>query len=161
MELRLVVENADLQNECFYSPCLFINLSVPALEKYYFFLIFDPLLPTGCRCEGYCCTWLYSVALPHSVGLDCTRDRPVAEQRLLPHNTQHSQETFMPKTGFEQAIPSNWAAAEPRLIPSGHRVRHLCILRTFLPCGRPRCAVRTFDYLHAVGFSAPYCRECI
>jgi len=97
----------------------------------------------------------------HSVGLDSTRDQPVAEQRPLPHNTQHSQETFMPTTGFELAIPSKWAAAEPRLIPSGYRVRHLCILRTFLPYGSPRCAVRTFDSVHAVGLSAPYWRKCI
>ena len=39
-----------------YNQCLFISLSVPALEHYSFFLNLEPFLPTDCKCEGYCYT---------------------------------------------------------------------------------------------------------
>jgi hypothetical protein len=44
----------------------------------------------------------HPVRKPHSVGL-CTSDRPVAD-RPLPDKTQQSQETAMPRAGFEPAI---------------------------------------------------------
>jgi hypothetical protein len=60
---------------------------------------------------------------PHSVGLLWTRDQLVAETSL-PDNTQHSQETNIhAPVGIRTHNPSKRAAADPRLIPHGHRDR--------------------------------------
>jgi hypothetical protein len=57
----------------------------------------------------------------HSVGLLWTSDQPDAE---MSDSTQHSQEVYMPPTGFEPHNPSMREAADPRLRPRGHWDRH-------------------------------------
>ena len=44
------------------------------------------------------------VSRSHFLRLLWTSDRPFAENSVFPDNTQHSQETSMPPTGFEPAI---------------------------------------------------------
>jgi hypothetical protein len=63
------------------------------------------LLPTHYSCGGLLFPWSHS-GTPHSVGLLCTRDRPVAEPSLCltTHNT-HKREISIPPAGFEPADP--------------------------------------------------------
>ena len=58
---------------------------------------------------------------PQSVGLLYTSDQPVAaDLYLITHNT-HKRQTYMPLAVFEPATPASQLAADPRLIPRGHR----------------------------------------
>jgi hypothetical protein len=47
-----------------------------------------------------------------------------SSQRLLPDNTQHSQQTSMPSAWFEPTIPAKRAAADLSFRPRGHWDRH-------------------------------------
>jgi hypothetical protein len=55
---------------------------------------------------------------PHSVRLLCTSDR--LSQRLIPDNTQHSQQKSMHPGRIRTRNPSKRAAAHPRLRPRGY-----------------------------------------
>ena len=73
--------------------------------------------------EGYFCSWSHSERDTHSVGPLWNRDQP--SQRILPDNTQHSQETNIhAPCGIRTRNPSKRAAADPHLKPRDHWDRH-------------------------------------
>ena len=56
-----------------------------------------------------------------------------SQQRPLPDNTKHSQETDIHAPGGILTLNSNvGAAVEPRLRPRGHWDRHKCVLQDFV-----------------------------
>jgi len=88
--------------------CQLHYMTISASSHFFlsFFLSYAGLLlPTHYSCGGLLFPSSPSDT-PHSVGLPCTRDRPVAEPSLYltTHNT-HKRETSMPPAGFEPADP--------------------------------------------------------
>ena len=68
-----------------------------------------------------------------------------SSQKLLPDNTQHSQQTSMPSAGFEPHKPSRQAAADLRLRPRGHWDRHDRTMRNLKGVSRCHFYLNSFS----------------
>jgi len=64
------------------------------------------VLRTRCRCRGLSLCMI-TLSDTHSVGLLCTRDRPVAETSTWQHTTLRRETHSFPPAGFEPAVPAN------------------------------------------------------
>jgi len=70
------------------------------------FLSQSDVLRTRCRC-GELSLCMITLSDTHSVGLLCTRDRPVAETSTWQHTTLRRETHSFPPAGFELTVPAN------------------------------------------------------
>ena len=87
-----------------------------------------------------------TLCLPHSVGIVCAHDRPVAETSTWQHETLTKDIHVL--GGIRTHNPSKRMAADPRLRPRCHRDRHCRIIEQTLS-KRRYIYVQTPSVLHS------------